>query len=119
MTSRAYLRNLRTWWRGLDPIVRAMLFHWIAGMGIGIVCAAIVLAFDFVGLRTLLWNSDMPVTGTLMLAASFAFSFGGLVAAGAAMNGFDSDDDDKPRGGKRFRIARGLKVAPVRVTAPR
>ena len=119
MTNGTYVRSFRRWWRGLDPIVRAMLFHWFAGMGVGLVCAVFVLAFDFVGLRTLLWNSDMPVVGTLMLAGSFAFSFGGLVSAGAAMNGFGSDDDDRPGGGRRFRFEGELKLAPVRAAARR
>ena len=109
--------DLRRAWRALDPIVRAMIFHWFAGMGVGLACTFLVLLFDFEGLRTLLWNSDMPVVGTLMLAAGFAFSFGGLVAAGAAMNGFGSDDDEPPRGGRRFRPGRAPVPVPVRVAA--
>ena len=82
-----------------------MILNWVTGMAVGVVCTALMLLFDFAGLRTLLWNSDMPFVATLLLAAGFAFSFGGLVAACAAMNGFGSDDDDKPSGGRRYRPA--------------
>ena len=104
-------------WRAIDPIVRAMILNWINGMAVGVVCTALMLLFDFAGLRTLLWNSDMPFVATLLLTAGFAFTFGGLVAACAAMNGFGSDDDDKPSGGRRYRARGELKLAPVRVGA--
>jgi hypothetical protein len=104
-------------WRAMDPIVRAMILNWVTGMAVGLACTALMLLFDFAGLRTLLWNCDMPFVATLLLAAGFAFSFGGLVAAWAAMNGFGSDDDDKPSGGRRHRPRRELRLAPVRVGA--
>ena len=111
------LAIVRRRWRAIDPIVRAMILSWINGMAVGVVCTALMLLFDFAGLRTLLWNSDMPFVATLLLTAGFAFSFGGLVAACAAMNGFGSDDDDKPSGGRRYRPRGELKLAPVRVGA--
>ena len=87
---------VRRRWRAMDPIVRAMILNWIGGMGVGVVCAALMLLFDFAGLRTLLWRSDMPVAGTLMLSAGFAFTFGGLVAA---------------RGDERIRLGRRRQAA--------
>ena len=111
------LAIVRRRWRAIDPIVRAMILSWINGMAVGVVCTALMLLFDFAGLRTLLWNSDMPFVATLLLTAGFAFTFGGLVAACAAMNGFGSDDDDKPSGGRRYRARGELKLAPVRVGA--
>ena len=111
------LAIVRRRWRAFDPIVRAMILSWINGMAVGVVCTALMLLFDFAGLRTLLWNSDMPFVATLLLTAGLAFTFGGLVAACAAMNGFGSDDDDKPSGGRRYRARGELKLAPVRVGA--
>jgi hypothetical protein len=117
MSMKARLAIFLSRWRALDPIARAMILHWIQGMGVGLVCTALILLFDFAGLRTLLWNSDMPVVGTLLLVAGFAFSFGGLVAAGGAMNGFGADDDDQPGGGLRYRPLREPQPAPLRVGA--
>jgi hypothetical protein len=95
-------------WRKLDRIVRMMIAHWALGMGLGAVMAVGLLAFDFLGLRTLMWRSDMAVVGTILLVASFAFTFGGVIAASAAMRA-GQDDDDEPRGGLR---APALALAP-------
>lgn len=99
-------------WRGMDRLVRAMIANWIGGMCVGLTCAALLLALDVFGLRSLLWRSDIAVAGTLMLFAAFAFTFGGLVCAAAAMN-FGLDDGHEPRGG-------GLRPrAPLAVVASR
>lgn len=103
-------------WRRMDRLVRAMIANWISGMGVGLVCALILLITDFDGIRSLLWRSDMAIVGTLMLCAAFAFTFGGIVCAAAAMR-IGSDDDDEPRGGRRYRARGPLKLAPIRVGA--
>ena len=113
----AHFAIARRRWRAMDRIVRAMILNWVIGVAVGIVCTALMLLFDFAGLRTLLWNSDMPFVATLLLTAGFAFSFGGLVAACAAMTGFGSEDDDKPSGGRRYRPRSELRLSPVRVGA--
>jgi hypothetical protein len=86
-------------WGARQPLVRAMMVNWAFGMAIGVFCALLILAFDFVGLRSLLWRSDALIPGLVLLCASFAFTFGGVVCAAAVMN-FGSDDDSlgKPRG---------------------
>jgi hypothetical protein len=88
----------------MDRLVRMMIANWLIGMAVGLVCATILLALDIAGVRSLLWRSDMPVTATLMLFASFAFTFGGLVCAAAIMMAKD-DDVGPPRGGRKFRPA--------------
>jgi len=80
-----------------------MIVNWVGGMAVGVVCASILLLFDVADIRTLLWQSDMPVAGTLMLLAAFAFTFGGIVAATAVMRMGD-DDDEPPRGGRKFKL---------------
>jgi hypothetical protein len=68
-----------------------MIANWIGGMMVGVLCAFLVLAFDILGIRTLLWSSDVFVVGMITLFASFAFSFGGVVCAAAVMN-FGADE---------------------------
>ena len=92
-------------WRRMDRLPRMMIANWLGGMGVGVVCATLLLAFDVAGIRTLLWRSDMPITGTAMLMAAFAFTFGGLVCAAAVMRAGDDDDRGPPRGGRKFKLA--------------
>jgi hypothetical protein len=95
-------REARMRWRRMDRLVRMMIVNWLGGMVVGLVCAFALLALDVAGVRSLLWRSDMPVVGTLMLAAVFAFTFGGLVCAAAVMMSGD-DDRRPPRGGRKLR----------------
>jgi hypothetical protein len=85
----------RRWGERHRP-AQAMILNWAFGMGIGVFCAALLLAFDIFGIRSLLWRSDVAFVGSAMLCAAFAFTFGGVVAAAAVMQ-FDESDDD-PRG---------------------
>ena len=70
---------------GFPPFVRFMIFNWLLGMAAGLVCAGIALALDIGGLRSLLWASDMLVTGLVLLFGGFAFTLGGVVCATAVM----------------------------------
>jgi len=87
-------------WRRTDRVVRMLLVNWLTGLAVGAGLASGMLAFDVMGLRTLLWRSDVAVLGTGLFVGFFAFSFGGIVAATAAMRA-GQDDDDEPRGGRR------------------
>jgi hypothetical protein len=95
-------------WRRVDRLVRLMIVNWLGGMAVGVICAALALAFDVAGLRTLLWSSDVALLGAAMLIAAFAFSFGGIVCAAAVMRA--GDDDEPPRGGRKSRLGARLKV---------
>ena len=112
-------QRVRRQWRQMDRLVRMMIANWLIGMAVGLVCATILLALDIAGVRSLLWRSDMPVTATLMLFASFAFTFGGLVCAAAIMMANDDDDAGPPRGGRKFRPAPRLQLAYVTAGARR
>jgi hypothetical protein len=70
--SNGYQRARRRW-RRMDRLVRMMIANWVMGMAVGLVCAILLLALDIAGLRSLLWRSDMPVMGTLMLGGSVRF----------------------------------------------
>ena len=87
-------------WRRLDRVVRLIIVNWALGLGVGATLAIGMLAFDAFGLRTLLWRSDVALVGTVLFVGMFALSFGGVVAATAAMRA-GRDDDDEPRGGRR------------------
>jgi len=94
-------RRLEAWrrWGRRHRLAQAMVLNWAFGMGIGAFCAALLLAFDIFGVRSLLWRSDVAFVGAAMLCAAFAFTFGGVVAAAAVMQLDESDD--KPRGRRR------------------
>ena len=93
-------------WGQRHRLAQAMVLNWAFGMGIGVFCAGLLLAFDIFGIRSLLWRSDVAFVGTAMLCAAFAFTFGGVIAAAAVMQ-FD-ESDDEPRGRRR----RGLALRP-------
>jgi hypothetical protein len=116
-------RGLKAAWRrwgARDRLARAMVVNWAFGMAIGGLCAALLLALDFVGLRSLLWRSDALIPGVALLCASFAFTFGGVVCAAAVM-GFEADDDSqgRPRGLRLDKAPpRRLSVAPIAADPP-
>ena len=95
-----------------------MAVNWAFGMGIGLFCGALLLAFDVFDLRSLLWRSDIPLAGAAMLCAAFAFTFGGVVCAAAIMQ--LDDEDDSPRGRSlRSPHPRSAVAAPLAARAPR
>ena len=98
----------RRGWRRMDRVVRLIIVNWALGMGLGVACAGLMLGFDILGLRSLLWSSDVAFVGTAAFVTLFALTFGGVVAASAAMRA--GDDDDEPRGG---RPARAPAFAPL------
>ena len=108
-------------WGARQPLARAMVVNWAFGMAIGGFCAGLLLAFDFFGVRSLLWRSDALIPGLALLCAGFAFTFGGVVCAAAVM-GFAADDDSRgrPRGLRLGKAPqRRLSVAPIAADPPR
>ena len=114
-----FIADARYSWRRMDPLVRTIIANSILGVAVGQVCVALLLGFDFFGIRSLLWRSDVTLAGTLLLCAGFAITFGGLVSAGAVMT-FDADRDPaKPRGGLRQWIGPRLRLVPIPVATRR
>lgn len=112
---RSFLNVAWRRWGARDRLVRGMIVNWAFGMAIGVFCALLILAFDFVGLRSLLWRSDALIPGVVLLCASFAFTFGGVVCAAAVMSlGADDDSRAKPRG-LRLRSALRSRPTPARI----
>jgi len=106
----AWMGAWRRWGRR-HRLAQAMVVNWAFGMGIGVFCAALLLAFDIFGVRSLLWRSDVAFVGSAMLCAAFAFTFGGVVAAGAVMQLGESSDT--PRGDRRRRAGAPRPKQPV------
>jgi hypothetical protein len=99
-------------WRRLDRVVRLVIANWALGMAVGATCAGVWLGLDIIGLRSLLWRSDIAVVGTAAFVALFALTFGGVVAATAVMRA--SDDDDESHGGLRAPTPRAPVLAYAR-----
>ena len=96
-------RGPRRRWRSTDPVVRLMVGNGALGMALGALLATGILLFDVLGLRTLLWRSDVRLAGSILFIGWFALTFGGVVAAGAAILA-GRDDDDEPRGGPKVPL---------------
>jgi hypothetical protein len=88
--------------KGLDPLVRYMIFNWVLGALVGALFATALLVFDPFGLRPLMNDSGMGPAAAFLLYIGFMTSFGGLVCAAAVM--FPPDDDEPPRGGLRGNV---------------
>lgn len=88
--------------KGLDPLVRYMIFNWVLGALVGALCVTALLVFDPFGLWPLMRDSGMGAAAIFLLYVGFMTTFGGLVCAAAVM--FPPKDDDPPRGGLRGNV---------------
>ena len=69
--------------KGLDPLVRYMIFNWALGSLVGALFATALLVFDPFGLRPSMNDSGMGPAAAFLLYIGFMTSFGGLVCAAA------------------------------------
>ncbi len=69
----------------VDPLVRLILWNCLFGVVVGTVCASLLLAFDFDGLRSLIWRSDITARALALLFGGFAEMFAGMVCVTAIM----------------------------------
>ncbi|MFN3889189.1 MAG: hypothetical protein ACK4MV_02240 [Beijerinckiaceae bacterium] len=95
---------------GRDPLIRMVILNWIVGAFMGVAFAAVLLAADVAGMRTLMLGHTVSVPALALLFGGFAITFGGVIAATAVMLMKEDDDGD---GGHGYR----LEPAPVRVVA--
>ncbi|HEY8578309.1 MAG TPA: hypothetical protein VIL72_00380 [Beijerinckiaceae bacterium] len=101
---------------GRDPLVRMIVLNWALGAALGLACAAVVLAADVAGLRSLMARGDLALPALALLFGGFAITFGGVVAASAVMLTPRDGDDGDDRGHGAFTPA--LRPALVRARAP-
>ena len=66
-------------------IVRFLGVHAVLGAACGLILSFSLIAMNFAGLGDLLSESDTVVLGTLMLAGSFAVTFGAAAMGTAVM----------------------------------
>jgi len=99
--------------KGLDLLVRYMIFNWFLGALFGALCATALLAFDPFGIRPLMNDSGMGATAAFLLYVGFMTTFGGLVCAAAVM--FPPKDDDPPRRGLRGNVTPQIAHARIPV----
>lgn len=80
--------------RSGDRLIHLLVCNWIFGVVVGIVCAGVLLAFNFDGLRGLILRSDTAGWSLALLFAGFAETFGGVVCATAIMvQPLENEDD--------------------------
>ena len=99
--------------KGLDPLVRYMIFNWFLGALVGALCATALLAFDPFGIRPLMNDSGMGAAAAFLLYGGFMTTFGGIVCAAAVM--FPPKDDDPPRGDLRGNVTPAIAYARIPV----
>ncbi len=95
---------------GRDPLIRIVVVNWIVGACLGIAFAAVILAADVGGIRSLMLGQNISLPALALLFGGFAVTFGGLVAATAIMLIKDDGDNDSNGG-------HGFELQPVRVRA--
>ena len=66
-------------------LIYVMGVHFVFGIAIGLTCAGLLLAFDFAGLRSLIWRADAATADLILFLGVFAETFGGVVSATAIM----------------------------------
>jgi hypothetical protein len=71
--------------RDFYRLIHVMAFNCVLGLAVGLICAGILLADDFFGLRSLIWRSDAALGNLVLLFGGFAASFGALVTSTAVM----------------------------------
>jgi hypothetical protein len=97
---------------GQDPLIRLVLVNLAVGAFMGVAFAALLLAADFAGLRSLIVGTSVSGSALVLLFGGFAITFGGIVVTTAVMLMNDRDDHD---GGDGIKF----EPAPVRVRARR
>ncbi|MBX9757658.1 MAG: hypothetical protein K2Y29_02700 [Beijerinckiaceae bacterium] len=102
---------------GRDPLVRMLVINWIMGACMGVAFAAVLLAADVAGMRSLIMGTDLAIPALALLFGGFAITFGGVIAATAVMLMNDKDDDRD--GGHGFQLRPIPVRVPVRVRARR
>ncbi len=102
-----------------NHLVRLMIINWAFGWGVGMACAAAVLASNIGGIRVLMMNSELMLQGLALLFGGFGFTFGGVVCATAVMLLPTGEEKGSDRGGGKAAPVLLPAYALARVRAPR
>lgn len=103
----------------MPPLIRFILRNAAFGIAVGWTMVGAMLAFDFAGLATLIFASDMAAIAIVMLLAGFGITFGSA-QVGIAVVGLDADQPPSgKKPAKRAPTVPGWMRAPVpRALAP-
>jgi hypothetical protein len=93
----------------INLLYQLLAVNLIAGSALGAVLAALFLAFDLDGLRTLVLASDQEATALAMLFIGCASTFATAAVAGAVMMLATADDNDAG-GGVMRQIAINIEA---------
>jgi hypothetical protein len=94
----------------INLLYQLLAVNLIAGSALGAVLAALFLAFDLDGLRTLVLASDQEATALAMLFIGCASTFATAAVAGAVMMLATADDNDAGGGGVMRQIAINIEA---------
>jgi len=85
-----------------DGLFRLVVVNLLAGAILGMAFAALLIAFDVQGLRSLLVKTDAVVPALLLLFGGFAVTFGSAVCGSAIMTlgGYGLDDGPSAEPGR-------------------
>ncbi len=88
--------------KGLDPLVKYMIFHWVLGALGGALAVTLLLVVDPFGIWPLIHDSGLGLQAIFLLYVGFMTTAGGIVCAAAVM--YLPSDDEPPRGGLRGNV---------------
>lgn len=97
----------------LPFLVRFLVGHAVAGIGVAVLFVSLMVAFDIARLGTLLWGSPDGALAVAVLTLALGVTFGSVQMGFAVML---LPRDDEPPGGRRARLLR-LVPRPARTPA--
>lgn len=100
-----------------EPLLRLLAINWLIGAGVAAALAAVVLITDTAHLRTLMFASNEPWIGLILLFFGFMVTMCS-VAMGTAIMMLPNDDDDGPGGGSKLEVLKLPQIAPPMAPAP-
>lgn len=99
----------------MPKLIKLYIVHSAIGFALAAVFVAMLMYFNVMNLAHLVMHTEGGFLALLVLWVSNGIVFAG-VQFGIAIMRMADDDDDEPRGGKRF-MARAPEPIPVRVAA--
>lgn len=104
---RAYRRSVTTFLNA-NPLLRYLAINWIAGAVASTIVVGGILAFDIVGMRTLLKSVQEPVLPVVLLVFGFLVTLTSVAMATAVMQLGRRDQD--PGGRLKAPVATQIPV---------
>lgn len=94
-----------------EPLLRLLAVNWLIGAGVAAALASVVLITDTAHLRSLMFASNEPWIGLILLFFGFMVTMCS-VAMGTAIMMLPRDDDDDKHGGTKLEVLKLPQIAP-------